>query len=187
MKIIKFLLLLPLVSLLFLAGDYNYVLSKEHRHQSSEEIYREIGYQTIDKALKEFEVHYGQSLDMPLRTPPIPFTHTLGRFNNLDGDEKDSLEVKFINEKTPDHHYKITIRSVKHRLTFQNEEVIKVIKLNDGKDASYLDRYGFNVLVFERGPWQYMLSINKRASDLMLPGVLVQIANSINMTEAKGQ
>ncbi|WP_251401586.1 hypothetical protein [Ureibacillus chungkukjangi] len=39
---------------------------------------------------------------------------------------------------------------------------------------------GFNHLVFERGSWQYMLSVDKGVSDKVTPEILVQIANSID-------
>jgi hypothetical protein len=38
---------------------------------------------------------------------------------------------------------------------------------------------GFNVLVFKRDNWQYMLSIDQRVSDKLTPDTLVLIANSI--------
>lgn len=179
-EIIKSIFLLSLAAWIILSGNHSYALSKStDRHPTNEEVYRDIGYGTIDKALQEFAAHFNQGIELPLRTPPISFTHTLGRFNDLDGEDKDSLEIKYINEKLPDNHYKITVRPVEHRFPYKEEDVIKVIKLQDGEEAVYLDRDGFNVLSFERGYWQYTLSINKRASDLMLPGVLVQIANSI--------
>ena len=44
----------------------------------------------------------------------------------------------------------------------------------------------FNVLVFERDNWQYMLSVSKRISDMVAPETLVQIANFIDYpTELK--
>ena len=39
---------------------------------------------------------------------------------------------------------------------------------------------GFNLLVFERGDWQYMFSIDKDVSNKVTPEILVQIANSID-------
>jgi hypothetical protein len=148
--------------------------------QPNEEVYREIGYTTVDVAAKEFENHFKESVTLPLRVPPIPFTHVMGRFNDMD----DSFEVKYINEKTQDNHYKITIRPIQQKLQYKNEEVIKTIKLQDGNEAVYLNHSGFNVLIFEKDNWQYMLSINKRSSELMLPGTLVQIANSIDSQES---
>ncbi|MFJ7972320.1 hypothetical protein [Psychrobacillus sp. NPDC096389] len=44
----------------------------------------------------------------------------------------------------------------------------------------YMPISGFNVLVFEKDEWQYMLSINKKVSDKVTPEHLVDIANSIN-------
>jgi hypothetical protein len=163
--------------------SHHLVFSNGIGGQPHEDVYREIGYTTVDIAAKEFENHFKQSFKLPLRVPPISFTHVMGRFNDLNGNENDSLEVKYINEKNPDNHYKITLRPIQHKLQYKNEEIKKVIKLKDGSEAAYLDHSGFNVLVFERDSWQYMLSINKKASDMMLPGTLVQIANSIDTQE----
>lgn len=46
--------------------------------------------------------------------------------------------------------------------------------------ATYMTISGFNVLVFERDNWQYMLSVDRRVSDTVTPEVLVEIANSID-------
>lgn len=40
-----------------------------------EKIYPEIGYKTVVAALNEFEQHYKEKLELPLRVPPISFTH----------------------------------------------------------------------------------------------------------------
>lgn len=148
--------------------------------QSEEDFYREIGYETVDAAITDFEKHYSKQLKLPLRVPPLAFTHILGRFNDLSGEENDSFEAEYINEKSPENHYKINVRPVKHKIEFTEEKVIKVIKLANGKEAMFVDLEGFNVLVFEYENWQYMLSINKKAASVMLPGTLVKIANSID-------
>ncbi|EDL62775.1 hypothetical protein [Bacillus sp. SG-1] len=159
------------------------VLANGPSNQSGEDIYREIGYTSAEEAVREAENHFNQELKLPLRVPPIQFTHILGRFNDLDGEENDSFEMKYINEKTTDNHYKINIRPIQQKFQYKKEEVIKTIKLKDGNEAVYLDHSGFNVLVFEKENWQYMLSINKKVSELMLPGTLVKIANSIDAPE----
>ncbi|WP_409252681.1 hypothetical protein V1502_01775 [Bacillus sp. SCS-153A] len=175
---------LILTSALFFCTIDEPVLSNElNRHPSGEDVYQEIGYTTPEEAASEFENYFKQDLRLPLRVPPIQFTHILGRFNNLNGDENDSFEIKYINEKAPDNHYKITIRPIPQKLKYTDDEVIKTIKLKDGSKAVYLDHSGFNVLVFEKDHWQYMLSVNKSVSALMLPGTLVQIANSIDSPE----
>lgn len=159
------------------------VLANGPGNQSGEYIYREIGYTTVEEAVREVENHFKQELKLPLRIPPIEFTHILGRFNDLDGEENDFFEMKYINEKTPDNHYKINIRPNQQKFKYNQEEVTKTIKLKDGNEAVYLDHSGFHVLVFEKECWQYTLSINKKVSELMLPGTLVQIANSIDAPE----
>ena len=56
---------------------------------SYEEIYPEIGYKTVEAAASDFERHFHQGLKLPLRVPPISFTHHFGRFNDLDDDMND--------------------------------------------------------------------------------------------------
>lgn len=151
-----------------------------------EEIYPEIGYKTVEEAVKGFEQRFKQSLKLPLRVPPITFTHYFGRFNDLDGDINDSFEVEFVSDKSPENHYKIDVRPVKHKISIRDKDILKVFKLKNGNDASYMNISGFNVLVFERDNWQYMLSVSKRVSDKVTPETLVQIANSIDYpTELK--
>ncbi|WP_336822887.1 hypothetical protein [Sporosarcina sp. USHLN248] len=69
-----------------------------------EEIYPEIGYKTVEAALDDFEQHFKQKLKLPLRVPPISFTHHFGSFSDLDGDMNDAFEVKFINDQLSENH-----------------------------------------------------------------------------------
>jgi len=39
--------------------------------QPLEEFFPEIGYKTVEAALKDFEQHFKQELKLPLRVPPI--------------------------------------------------------------------------------------------------------------------
>ncbi|WP_456272607.1 hypothetical protein [Bacillus sp. AK031] len=173
-------LLLLIVVGVLIGSNNDKALSTGYTPQSEEDFYREIGYETIDAAISDFENHYSHQLQLPLRVPPIAFTHSLGRFNDLSGEVNDSFEAEYINEKFPDNHYKINVRPVKHKIEFKEEKIIKVIKLENGKEAMFIDLEGFHVLVFERDNWQYMLSINKKVASVMLPGTLVKIANSID-------
>jgi hypothetical protein len=77
-----------------------------------EKIYPEIGYKTVEEAVKDFK----QNLELPLRVPPITFTHNFGRFSDLDGEINDSLEVKLISDISPGNHYKINVRPVKYKI-----------------------------------------------------------------------
>ncbi|RIW26867.1 hypothetical protein D3H55_23425 [Bacillus salacetis] len=176
MKRIFFTVLIPLILFVISAVP---ALSNGTSENTSKNIYRELGYKPVDEAAEDFKTHFKMELALPLRVPPIPFTHAMGRINDLNGEEQDSFEVKYINDKVPDNHYKITIRPLRHKVEYKKEEIKKNLQLERGTKAVYLDHSGFNVLVFERGNLQYMLSINKRVSEMMLPGTLVQIANSI--------
>jgi len=147
-----------------------------------EEIYPEIGYKTVEAAAADFERHFHQEIKLPLRVPPISFTHHFGRFNNLDGDMNDFFEVTFVNNQLPEHYYKITVRPNHFELPSKKEYIVKTFRLKNGTTSTYMEISGFNVLAFERGDWQYMLWIDKRVSEKVTPEVLVDIANSIDYT-----
>ncbi|HWO75649.1 MAG TPA: hypothetical protein VNM69_06965 [Bacillus sp. (in: firmicutes)] len=134
-----------------------------------EEIYPEIGYKTVEEAVKEFEQHFKHDLKLPLRVPPLTFTHYFGRFNDLGGDMNDYIECVFINENSAEHHYKIDVRHITNKIPIRDKYVKNVFKLNNGTNATYMKISGFNVLVFETDNWQYMLSIDKIVSDKVTP------------------
>lgn len=145
-----------------------------------EDIYPEIGYKSVGEASKDFEQHFKQRLKLPLRVPPISFTHHFGRFNDLEGDTNDSFEVEFISDLSSENHYKIDVRPIKYGIPLREKYVLKTFELNNGNVATYMTISGFNVLVFESGNWQYMLNIDKRVLDKVTPEILVEIANSID-------
>lgn len=179
-------LLLLIFSILIYGINTDKVCANENdKPPSYEEFFSEIGYKTVEEAIKEFEQHFKQDLKLPLRIPPIAFTHYFGRFNDLEGDINDSLDIEFINEKSPENYYKIDIRPVKHKIAIRNKSVLKVFKLRNGNDAKYIEVSGFDVLVFERDNWQYMISFDKRVSNTVTPEMLVEIANSIDYIPEK--
>ncbi|QTD41523.1 hypothetical protein [Sporosarcina sp. Te-1] len=145
-----------------------------------EEIYRKVGYKTVEDAVDDFEHHFKQKLKLPIRVPPISFTHHFGRFNDLDGDINDSFEVTFINDQLSENHYKINVRPIKNNIHISDKYVVKTFELKNGTVATYMTISGFNVLVFETIDWQYMLSIDKRVSDKVTSKTLLDIANSID-------
>lgn len=104
-------LLLILLCLLFFLSIYATANDKSSPY---EEIYPEIGYKTEDDALEDFEQHFKQKLKLPLRVPPISFTHHFGRFSDLDGVNNNSFELKFINDQLSENHYKIGVRPIKN-------------------------------------------------------------------------
>ncbi|KZR59356.1 hypothetical protein [Pseudobacillus badius] len=154
--------------------------NSNYKPKSFEEIYREIGYKTVEEAIKDFEQHFKQNLKLPLRVPPIDFTHHFGRFTDLEGDVNDSFEVIFINDTSPQNHYKIEVRAIKNKISIRDKYVTAIYRLKNESEAVYINISGFNVLVFEKGNWQYMLGVDKRISDKAPPETLVQIANSLD-------
>ena len=176
-------LLLVLFGILICGLYYGSVHAKPNdTPQSFEKIFTDAGYKSVADALDDFEHHFNQELKLPTRVPPISFTHYFGRFSNLDGEINDTLEVKFISDQLPDNHFKMDVRPIQHKITFEKYKS-KVFKLKNGTDATYIDdlKVGFNLLVFERDNWQYMFSIDADVSDKVTPEILVQIANSIDL------
>jgi hypothetical protein len=141
-----------------------------------EEIYTEIGYKAVEEAVQEFEQRYNQDLKLPSKVPPINFTHQFGRFNDLDGNVNDSLELQFLNENSPESHYKIDVRPANYKIPMKGENAYK---LKSGDNAIYTNVRTFNLFVFEQDGWQYILSIDKRVSNQVTPEIFVEIANSV--------
>lgn len=176
-------LLFLLLSFFILGLDKseNSFASEKDTSESYEKIYSEIGYKTVEEAVRDFEEHFKQELKLPPRIPPLSFTHQVGRFSNLEGDMNDALEITFISEQEAQNHYKINVRSVQQKIDFSDKNVSKEFKLTNGSNAKYLEMdRGFNLLVFERDHWQYILSIDKDVSNIVTAEILVQIANSID-------
>lgn len=142
-----------------------------------EESYREIGYKSVGEALRDFEHHYKQDLQLPLRVPPVIFTHVFARFN--EGDGKDIFEMEFINEQSSKNNFMINV-AVKDSFKILDKEVIKEFRLRGGNTAYLLSIRGTILLVFEKDNLQYRFSVDKRMSEKITPEILVQIANSID-------
>ena len=147
---------------------------------SYEVIYPEIGYKTVEEASGDFEQHFNEKLKLPLRVPPVTFTHHFGRFNDSEYVGSETFEVTMINDQKDENHYKIVVRSLKYKLPIREKYVLKTFELKNGTVATYMTISGFNLLVFERDNWQYTLNIDKRVSDKVTPETLVDIANSID-------
>jgi hypothetical protein len=75
----------------------------------------------------------------------------------------------------------IWVKPVKFGLPIRKEHIDQTFKLKDGSQAIYSTTIarGFNLLVFEKNDWQYVLNINKAVSDQIKPEILVEIANSV--------
>lgn len=174
-RLISFLILL--FCLFFWGTTYASINDKPRPY---EEIYPEIGYKTVEDAIDDFEEHFKLKVKLPLRVPPISFTHHFSRFNDLDGEINDSFEVTFINDQLSENHYKIDISPKKNGIPIMDKYVVNTFKLKNGSVATYMTISGFNVLVFDRDNWQYALSIDKRVSEVITPNTLLEIADSID-------
>lgn len=172
-KNIFFILLL----LIFLSINETIDAKSNDSPQPLEEFLPEIGYKTVESALKDFGQHYKKELKLPLRVPPISFTHYFGRFNEFNG----AFEITMLNDRLPQNHFKIDVRPIQYKIPFE-KYISNVFKLKDGSGAAYIDnpKFGFNMLVFERDSWQYVFSIDQDVSDKVTSNELIKIANSID-------
>lgn len=142
-----------------------------------EDSYLEIGYKSVDEALKDFENHYKQDLQLPLKVPPVGFTHLFAR--TIEGNGGDIFEMDFINEQSSVNNFLINV-ALKDSFKILDKEIIEEFRLKDGNTAYLLGIGGANLLVFEKDNLQYRFSIDKRMSEKITPEILVQIANSID-------
>jgi hypothetical protein len=148
---------------------------------SFEEGYAQFGYKSVEEAVKEFEKHFSRDVKLPKNKLSISFTHQFGRFyEDKEYEINDFLEIQFVNEKSPDHHFKIDIRPVKNKIVVKDMGNQQMYTLQNGQKAIYFEHQLFNFLFFEKDNWQYMLGIDKKVSDQVTPDGLVEIANSID-------
>lgn len=166
-------------SLILCLINFGVVHAEEHgERESLEDGLYEIGYKTVKEAVNECEILFNEDIELPYKIPPVQFTHYLGRCNKNIGINND-FEIGFFNENTPENNYTLSMRPKKHALTFKSRHINKTIKLDKGKAFFLNNRIG-NVLVFEKGNWQYIISTDKRVSEQVPLEVLVDIANSFN-------
>ncbi|WP_244951523.1 hypothetical protein [Sutcliffiella horikoshii] len=161
--------------------SFSFVVKANYTSEEFQESLFEIGYKSIYEAINEGNEHFNQEIALPVQLPPVAFTHSFGRFDNLDGDVNDKYDIEYVNKDTPQNHYKISIQPVKYGMDFRDNHIDQKIKLDDGNEAIYSTKAvnGFNLLVFERDKFQYILSVDKRISDIATSDILVEIANSI--------
>ncbi|WP_404458920.1 hypothetical protein [Sutcliffiella horikoshii] len=161
--------------------SFSFVAKASYTSEEFQESLFEIGYKSIYEALNEGNEYFNQEIVLPVQLPPVAFTHSFGRFENLDGEVNDKYDIEYVNKDTPHNHYKISIQPVKYGIDFRGNLIDQRIKLSDGNEAIYSTKAvnGFNVLVFEKDKFQYILSVDKRISDIATHEILAEIANSI--------
>ncbi len=154
-----------------------YAISND-TNKTFEEEFTELGYKDVHHAIKDFETYTGQDIKLPLKVPPITFTHCFGKFNDVPDNVK--LEIRCLNDKLGKNHYKMYVRPLEDKLELRNNVPKKIYELTDGSEAKLINLEIHEALLFESNNLQYMLSIDKRVVDKVTPNVLVEIANSID-------
>ncbi|WP_419887652.1 hypothetical protein ACN6MT_19705 [Neobacillus niacini] len=165
-----------------LTFSFSFVANANYTSEEFQQSFFKIGYKGIYEALDENNKHFKQSIALPVQLPSITFTHGFGRFSNLDGESNDKLEINYLNKDVPQNHYKIFVQPVKYGLEFREDLIDQRLKTKDGNEALYSTKAvrDFNLLVFKKNEFQYILSVDKRISDKVTPELLVEIADSIS-------
>ncbi len=172
----KFILLLLMTTVICGALYIGKVNANSHfQPRTIEESYLEIGYKSVGEALRDFEHHYKEELQLPLRVPPVVYTHVFAR--TIEGYKGDLFEMEFINEKSNKNNFLISV-APKDSIEILDKEVTNEFKLKSGNTAYLLDKGKAILLIFEKDNLQYRFSIDKRISEKITSEILVQIANS---------
>lgn len=123
---------------------------------------------------------------MPIKLPPIEFTHHLGRCVIDKENYNDEFQIEYLHKAQGKYHYNIDVRPIEQKIDFEkSRRDKKKYKLKDGSNALYFTtispktRGGFNILVFEKNGWQYRLSVDSRIGNQVREDVLIGIAESV--------
>ncbi|QED50034.1 hypothetical protein FSZ17_06910 [Cytobacillus dafuensis] len=177
MKILKIFVLC-----IILAYSISYGAKANYTSEEFQKSLFDIGFKEVNVALQESKDHFKKDIGLPIQIPPIEFTHIFGRLSDLDGDINDGFEIEYRHKDKPKNHYMIRVKPLTYGLPIREEHIDQTLKLKDGSKAIYSTKIarGFNLLVFEKKGWQYVLNINKAVSDQATPEILVEIANSVS-------
>jgi len=134
----RFLIICLLLSNLFT----NEKLAKRVETQSYvppfEELYIEIGYKSVGEALKECETLNQRELKLPIKLPPMEFTHNLGRCVNDKENYNDEFQIEYLHELKGKNHYTIDVRPIEQKIDFgKSKRDKKKYKFKDGSEALY--------------------------------------------------
>jgi hypothetical protein len=178
--------IIAMLMLLTIANTKLVHASSDDKPPSYEKMYTQFGYKSVDEAVKEFENHFKNDVNLPLRLPPISFTHQFGRFyEDKQFNTNDFLEIVYISEKLPSHHFYISVRPLKNKIILKDRGDLKVYTLGNGQKAIYkVDRL-FHFLFFETDHWQYTFGFDKRVSREITTEELIKIANSIDYVSGR--
>jgi hypothetical protein len=174
-------IVLLMVSCFIQAISFSFAAKANYTSEDFRKTYFDIGYKGVYEALKECNKHFKKTIALPVQLPPVAFTYGFGRCNNLGGETNDGFEIEYLHRDKPTNHYMIRIQPVKYGLPIREEHIDQIFQLRDGSKAIYITKVvnGFNLLVFEKNGFQYILSVDKRISDKVTSEILIEIANSI--------
>ncbi|MCD8510174.1 MAG: hypothetical protein LRY73_10100 [Bacillus sp. (in: Bacteria)] len=163
-------------------GDISGLITDEDLPPPLEQSMMDVGYQSVEGALKDCNKLFKEEIKLPFKLPPVPFTHQMGKCTNVEGEWNDSFEVEYLNEQDPKKHYMIRVKPEEYGIDFPERYIKETYPLENGTLAYYTTELvsGFNILFFKDNGWQYNISINKNAADNVPPEVLLEIANSIH-------
>lgn len=186
----KYKLSVLMIFFLFVSVSNAYAnVSPSNEREPLEKMFLEYGYKPVDDAVLACEKHFNRNIELPVKLPPIGFTHAFGRCNiDTVSNINDHLEIEFLSDNriiTAANHYVINIRPAASlpKELIHKREVIQTYELEDGTKATYGTMFHrrINALVFEINGWQYRMWVDKRIEDKVPGDILVEIANSIGL------
>lgn len=153
---------------------------------SFEQTYYDAGFKTIQESLTECEHLFQREIKLPKIEPPVKFTHRFGKCNYVKEDglsvNNNHYEVEYLDQNKGENHFMVRVYPIKNQIKVfpRSSDTIQTYSLSDGSKAIFGTTPGkmFNVLVFEKEGWYYMLSSVRRL-EMITGDVLVQVANSI--------
>ncbi|NRF89852.1 hypothetical protein HQN89_02205 [Paenibacillus frigoriresistens] len=153
---------------------------------SFEQTYYDAGFKSVQESLTECEHLFQREIKLPKIEPPVKFTHRFGKCNYVKEDGISSnnyhFEAEYLNQSKGEDHFIVRVYPIKNSFKgFPRErDTIQTYSLTDGSKAilGTTPGNGFNVLVFEKEGWYYILS-SARRSEKITGDVLIQVANSI--------
>ncbi|MDH6674854.1 hypothetical protein M2277_005553 [Paenibacillus sp. LBL] len=140
----------------------------------------ESGAQLVEEAVRTCEVHFGKKILLPPQLPSVSFTHQYGRCYDTQGGLDEHLEIHYQHQHKPENEYTIELYPRKNRqqlnyLSFDETELAdhNVAKFYKGPINS------IQLLAFEKGDWQYLLTAANQASSAIGQQELTEIAQSL--------
>ncbi|PYF06773.1 carbon monoxide dehydrogenase [Ureibacillus chungkukjangi] len=175
MKKIFPLLLLFVMGFTIETGDEKVFANSKETTPYYEDHSVRVGYKTVDEAVSEFEKNCDCVVKLPAMIPDLKFTHEFGAYYKDHKDrQKDLLQIRFVNREQKNNIFKIDVRPSK--VSYEGKEYT----LQDGSKGIYVEHHIFHVFVFEKNNLQYIVRIDKNASDIDPSKALMDVANSVN-------